>query len=487
MQFLIKPFAEIAIKSKPVRHDFMNRLERNVVRVMERRKYHFRRQRYWDRIVVQCEHLSPQQQYHCAQVLARISGISKVIEVVEFPLGDLAGLVDSVTELLDDSIAGKTFAIRCKRSGNHAFTSVDVARRLGDGIRARYPSCKVDLSNPQSIVALEIWNEKVFFNLRSHDGLGGFPLGGIGKVLCLMSGGYDSTLASYNALQRGLVPHFCFFDLGGSEHELLVRKIALRLWSFYGSSHRLRFLCVPFTEVLEEILCHTKASFQNVLVKRMMLRAAAMIAPQLGCHALVTGDSVSQVSSQTLINLEVTDQACDMTILRPLIFTNKGDIVTKVRELKLERLVNSVPEYCAITGSKPATRLSLAKVHGEEQRIDFVALYRAIEQTKLSDVAPLQRKPTLSLKDRLTLPGKDNVIVDIRHPVDQEKQPLTSATTEGVAVLSIPFYRLTSEVSQLKSDINYWFYCSQGVLSRLHASRFQRKGFSNIHAVTDSN
>ena len=138
--------------------------------------------------------------------------------------------------------------------------------------------------------------------------MGGFPLGCQDSVLSLISGGFDSSVSSYLCIKRGLQTHYCFFNLGGRAHELAVKEVALFLWMKYHASHRVKFISVPFEGVVEEILNNVDNAHMGVVLKRIMLRAAEKLAQGLHIEALVTGESVAQVSSQTLANLSVIDR-----------------------------------------------------------------------------------------------------------------------------------------------------------------------------------
>ncbi|NON23248.1 tRNA 4-thiouridine(8) synthase ThiI, partial [Klebsiella pneumoniae] len=118
-----------------------------------------------------------------------------------------------------------------------------------------------------------------------------------------------STVAAYQMMRRGLMTHFCFFNLGGRAHELGVMEVAHYLWKKFGSSQRVLFISVPFEEVVGEILNKVDNSYMGVTLKRMMLRGAAHMADRLQIDALVTGEAISQVSSQTLPNLSIIDSA----------------------------------------------------------------------------------------------------------------------------------------------------------------------------------
>ncbi|HAD10702.1 MAG TPA: tRNA 4-thiouridine(8) synthase ThiI, partial [Porticoccaceae bacterium] len=126
--------------------------------------------------------------------------------------------------------------------------------------------------------------------------------------------------------KRGLRTHFCFFNLGGRAHELGVKEVAWYLWQKYGASHRVKFITVPFEEVVAEILTKVTDSQMGVVLKRMMYRAAGEVARSWNVDALVTGESVAQVSSQTLPNLAVIDSVTDLLTIRPLVTMDKNDI-----------------------------------------------------------------------------------------------------------------------------------------------------------------
>src|SRR5690606_16928301 len=130
------------------------------------------------------------------------------------------------------------------------------------------------------------------------------------------------------------------------EHELAVKELAFYLWNKFGSSHHIYFISVPFEDVVREILEKVENSYMGVTLKRMMLRVAAQVADEIGAEALVTGESVAQVSSQTLKNLAVIDEVCPMLVLRPLVMSDKQDIVDMARRIGTAQFSAVIPEYC---------------------------------------------------------------------------------------------------------------------------------------------
>ena len=152
----------------------------------------------------------------------------------------------------------------------------------------------------------------------------------------MFSGGFDSSVSSFLCIKRGLQTHYCFFNLGGKAHELAVKEVALFLWIKYHSSHRVKFVSVPFEGIVEEILNKIDDSQMGVVLKRMMLRAADAVAKKLNISSLVTGESVAQVSSQTLKNLAVIDSVTETMVLRPLCTYAKQEIIDIAREIGTE-------------------------------------------------------------------------------------------------------------------------------------------------------
>ena len=154
----------------------------------------------------------------------------------------------------------------------------------------------VDVRNPDQYVDLEVKDQKLFVFNKIYKGLGGYPLGTQEPVLSLISGGFDSVVSSYMTMRRGSKTHFLFFNLGGKAHQMGVEQVALHLWQQYGSCAGVKFISVPFSEVVGDILQNVHHSFMGVVLKRQMMRAAEKVADFMKIDALVTGESIAQVS-----------------------------------------------------------------------------------------------------------------------------------------------------------------------------------------------
>ena len=478
MHFVVKFFPEITIKSNPVRKRMSRQLAENLRSLLKQVDDRIKVQKDWEKIDV----IAPDAVAHLSdrieEVLSHTPGIANFARVRQFPLGDMDDIYHKTHEFWADKLTGKTFCVRVKRTGKHDFQSLDVEQYVGGGLNQHTDAKGVKLKNPDVTVKLEIRHDKLNIIEQLHQGLGGFPLGTQDPVLSLVSGGFDSTVASYLTMKRGIRTHFLFFNLGGRQHELGVKEVSYYLWNRYGASHRVRFVTVPFDEVVAEILENVDDSHMGVILKRMMLRAATAIANELEVDAVVTGEAIAQVSSQTLKNLAVIDSVTDTLVLRPLITSDKTDIIRTAREIGTEEFAANMPEYCGVISVKPTTRARRERVEEEETHFDFAVLDRAISNRSLQNIDQVMEDlqedaPPVEISAE---PG-NAVIIDIRHPTEEEVDPLE---LENADVETIPFYRLSSAFAKLDKDKHYLLYCARGVMSKLHASHLLDEGYRNV-------
>ncbi|VDY33074.1 tRNA sulfurtransferase [Morganella morganii] len=268
----------------------------------------------------------------------------------------------------------KTFCVRAKRRGKHPFSSIELERYVGGGLNQHIPSAKVKLTHPDVTVNLEVEDDKLILVVRRLEGIGGFPIGTQEDVLSLISGGFDSGVSSYMLMRRGCRVHYCFFNLGGAAHEIGVKQVAHYLWNRFGSSHKVRFVAVNFEPVVAEILEKVDDGQMGVVLKRMMVRAASRVAERYGVQAIVTGEALGQVSSQTLTNLRMIDNATDTLVLRPLISHDKETIINLARQIGTEDFARTMPEFWRRDLEKPTVKAVKEKIEAEEEKFDFAIL-----------------------------------------------------------------------------------------------------------------
>lgn len=478
MKLFLKSFPEITIKSRPVRRQFMRQLGKNIRTVLRDLDPNVKVIGEWDNLELIT---TLKDQVQLQELYARLRctpGISHFFQVLEYALGDFDEITQHCKAHYADLLKDRTFSVRCKRSGKHTFASVDVERYVGGQLAKQCGASGIDLRNPDVEVRFEINGARLFIEYERHQCIGGYPLGSVDQVLMLMSGGFDSTVAAYQMMRRGVLTHFCFFNLGGHAHELGVKEVAQFLWKKYGSSHRVLFVSVPFEEVLGDILENVDDSHMGVVLKRMMLKAADAIAEDLQLDTLVTGEAIAQVASQTLSNLAVIDKVTDKLVLRPLVAEHKQDIIRTAVEIGTADFAANMPEYCGVISVSPKTKAKLGRVEHEETHLDPSILQRAIERTSYvtMDKVLAELSKDIQVEEvREALSGQ--IVIDIRHPDQTEDQPLDLGIIDQ---LTVPFYAINSRFKDFDPNRQYLLYCDQGIMSKLHAHHLLHEGYANV-------
>ncbi|ATZ10865.1 tRNA uracil 4-sulfurtransferase ThiI [Erwinia amylovora] len=477
MKFIIKLFPEITIKSQSVRLRFIKILTGNIRNVLKPFDETLAVVRHWDNIEVRAKDES--QRAAIVAELTRIPGIHHVLAVEDRAYTDVHHIFEQTLEMNRERIEGKTFCVRVKRRGKHEFSSQDVERYVGGGLNQHVASAQVQLNRPQVTVNLEIDDDRLILVTARYEGIGGYPIGTQEDVLSLISGGFDSGVSSYMLMRRGCRVHYCFFNLGGAAHEIGVRQVAHYLWKRYGSTHRVRFVAINFEPVVGEILEKVDDGQMGVVLKRMMVRAASQIAERYGVQALVTGEALGQVSSQTLTNLRLIDNASDTLILRPLISHDKEHIIKLAREIGTEDFARTMPEYCGVISKSPTVKAVKAKIEQEEQHFDFAILDRVVTEATNVDIREIAEKTEEEVVEVETVASfsDQDVILDIRSADEQEARPLE---LDGVLVKSLPFYKLATQFGDLDQSKSWLLYCERGVMSRLQALYLHEQGFKNV-------
>ena len=484
MKLIVKVFPEITIKSRPVRMRFIRQLAKNIRAVLRDLDPAVVVSGVWDNLELETALSEPKALQELTERLCCMPGITHFLQVDEYPLGDFDDITAQCRQHFGETLPGKIFSVRCKRAGKHSFTSMEVEKYVGSQLRRQCNAAGISLKEPEIEVRMEIRDQRLFVIHSQHEGLGGFPLGSIEQTLVLMSGGFDSTVAAYQMMRRGLMSHFCFFNLGGRAHELGVMEVAHFLWKKYGSSQRVLFVSVPFEEVLGEILGKVDNSHMGVVLKRMMLRAASVMADRLEIGALVTGEAISQVSSQTLPNLSVIDCVTEKLVIRPLIASHKQDIINLASEIGTADFAKHMPEYCGVISVNPKTHAKRNRVEYEEQQFDMAILERALERAKLVPIDRVIDELGQDLQiEEVSEALAGHVVIDIRHPDVQEDDPLELA---GIEVQAMPFYALNARFKELDPTRQYLLYCDKGVMSRLHAHHLLSEGHANVRVYRPS-
>jgi len=476
MKFVIKVFPEIIVKSRPVRKQFISQLRKNLKKVLGKIVEEPKLIGTWDVIELDIDQSEDHLESLVIDRLQSIPGVEFFLKVNEHTFETIDDIAEVVIAEYAKQVKEKTFCIRVKRSGKHIFNSIAVERQAGGALLHNSEAAGVKLKNPEVTVQLEIRGEKLLTVVERFQGLGGFPMGQQESCVSLISGGFDSSVASYLMMKRGIRTHFCFFNLGGVAHEVGVKQVSHYLWEKYSASHRILFITIPFEQVVFEILTKIDHSQMGVVLKRMMLRVADQVATEFNAPALVTGEAVGQVSSQTLTNLSVIDEVCEHLVMRPLVVMDKPDIIELSRKIGTEEFAAVMPEYCGVISNKPTTRAKLDKIKNEESRFNFDILQKAFDDRKVENIDEIYNSSiNIEAIEVVSLPKKEEVILDIRHPHELALKPLELTAN---TVKMIPFFKLQSEAqTKLEKSVDYLLYCDKGIMSQLQAEELKIKGF----------
>jgi len=494
---IIRPFSEIMIKSKPVRKRYLKILQTNIAKTLKQIDENIKTHLFYDKLEVSPSSPPLKGGILWKEVIKKLKfvpGIESFVEVESFVLDEELLEKQDNKEIFDfifkkakefylDRIENKTFVVRVKRSWKHNFNSIDLERYIWGGLLKFGQNAKVQLKNPEITVKIEIKDNNLFLVKNEFKGIWGYPVGTQDRVISLISWGFDSGVSTFSMIKRGCKLDYLFFNLWGNAHELWVKQVSKYIWQNFSLSYDARFITIPFEEVVKELLEKVESRFRWVLLKRLFLKVADLLAKEHNYYAIVKGDSLGQVSSQTLKNMFVIDKASDTLVLRPLISYNKQEIVDISKQIWTYDFACNMPEYCGVISDKPATWASLEQVLKEEEKFDFSVLEKAIENKKVEYLKNLfQHPPSPLLEGGMNIeivyvPGPEEVVIDIRKKEDIKKRPLILENTE---ILEIDFTKINYEFEKLDQNKTYLFYCDKWVLSKLHWLYLKEKWFNNI-------
>jgi len=462
--FLLRLAGEIAVKGRGTRIQFLRRLKGNLESALASTGVSYRVERDWSRLLVTAPRGA------ALEVLPNVFGISSLSAVERRPWRTMDDVVAAGEELFATSVAGKTFAVRARRGGDKRFIpfrSADVDRALGARL---YPRARgVDLTHPEVTVQVEIRAGEALFFTDAIPGPGGLPLGTEGRALALVSGGFDSAVAAWLLLKRGVRLDYLFCNLGGGAHRdgvLSVMKLVAERWSF---GYKPKLHAVDLQPVVERLRAETDPRYWQVVLKRLMLHAANLVARQTRAEALVTGEAVGQVSSQTLRNLRAIDEVAELPVLRPLAAADKEEIVALARRIGTYELSAAVAEYCALSAKRPATHAAVGAVRAEEGKLDLEAVTAAVAAREVIDLKAFDLAtlgdPALAVE---RIPDGASV-VDLR-----SREAFAGWHWQGAE--HHDYFAALNEPARFASDRTWVFYCEVGLKSAHVAELVRSRG-----------
>lgn len=326
-----------------------------------------------------------------------VSQVSRVFGIVGFSVAavcekDIEEIKRTTLEFLGDDLRNvRTFKVNGKRSDKKfPMTSPEIAAEVGAHILSNIHPLKVDVHEPELTVTVEV-RDQVLIHGNQRKGAGGLPIGSSGKAALLLSGGIDSPVAGYMMAKRGLMldaVHFVSPPYTSKRAELKVHALA-KLVSRYAG--RIKLYVVPFTEIQEAIKDHCPEDMFTLIMRRLMMRIAQQIAVGDGCKALITGESLGQVASQTIDALHCTNAVATVPVFRPLIGMDKDEIIDIARRIDtFETSLQPFEDCCTVfTPKHPKTRPTVEMLEEAEAQFDFAPLVaRAVQESRYHYIEP---------------------------------------------------------------------------------------------------
>lgn len=456
---MVRFAGELAMKGRRTRRRFQRTLIQNIrdAYASEERPCEVRHE--WSRIYV--DTAGPD----ADAPLERVFGISSWSRIDAVVPATLEAIVARGTELYADRVRGRSFAVRARRAGKHDFRSEDVMRELGAALN---PGATVDLDAPDVEVFVEVRDDAARLFSDRRAGPGGLPLGVENRAVALLSGGFDSAVASWTLLRRGVALDYVFCNLGGDAYRRMVVEVAKLLADRWSYGTRPRLFVVDFNPVVDELRRAIDAPYLQVALKRQMLRAAVAAADRTGADALVTGEAVGQVSSQTLPNLRAIQPVTERPVLRPLIGMDKEEIIAVSREIGTHDLSARVREYCLISEGPTATRARPETLARQEEKLDETVLSSAVDEMEEFDLRGLRLAPLVAAGLFTDEIPDGALVVDMRDGADVD--PLAGAVRRTETELRRGF-------EEFARDRPIVLVCRQGTVSAGIAERMQAAGY----------
>ena len=269
--------------------------------------------------------------------------------------------------------AAKSFKVESKRADKtFPLTSIQISQQVGGALHQAFPTCEVNVHDPELVVHIEIRDDAAYVHGPAEEGAGGLPIGMGGVAVSLLSGGIDSPVAGWMMAKRGLELcgiHFFSYPYTSERAKEKVLELGRKLTAWCG---RMSVMVVPFTHIQEEIRDKCHEELFTLIMRRFMMRIAERVAVEYGCGALITGESLGQVASQTLQSLAATNEVCTLPVYRPVIGFDKQEIVERSWEIgTYETSIQPFEDCCTIFVAKhPVTKPNLNVIHRSETKLE---------------------------------------------------------------------------------------------------------------------
>ncbi|MGC8542719.1 MAG: tRNA uracil 4-sulfurtransferase ThiI [Vulcanisaeta sp.] len=479
MVILIVRYGEVAIKGPSTRSRMERLLAHHINTGLRALGIDSRIERSQGRLFVE---VSDDRAKESVDLVSRVFGVKSVSPAKAYRFNNLNDLVNIAVKEWGGLVKGRTFAVRVHRVGKHEFTSMDVAKVVGAALKPM--SNGVNLERPDIELFMEIRNDIAYLFTDIVKGPGGLPLGSEGKLLALISGGFDSPVAAWFMMRRGSYVDALFCSLAYPVDVINFLRVAHALFSKWSIGYDPRLFIIDCSKIVSEFRAKVNPHLWSVLFKRVLYEVGARVARSINALGLITGESLGQVSSQTLHNLMAIEHGIDVPIYRPLIGLDKDEIMEYAKMIGTYEESMRTEEFCAIFSEKPKT-----KVSPEELNAEAAKLSPGLIDELLSTMIILRVSSAVNVINALSQGLGDSdlevndipsnaVIIDLRSRDDYEAWHYPGA-------INVSPEELMKVVDSLGRDKTYVLYCSKGLTSRWGALELRRLGIKAFSISID--
>lgn len=457
MLYLVRPQAEISLKSPQVRTKFLALLSRNIRIALKAQGIDAKISEHWDHLMVDSE------TEKVVASLQKVFGIAIICPI----LGECQPALDEIkktaVEIFKPLVKSKTFGVRARTVRKNEISPSELAKNIGALL---FDSAKgVNLTKPEVWCHIHINPKRVYFFSEKLPGAQGLPVSSGGRALCLMSGGFDSPVAAWHMLKRGIELDFLLCNMAGSQQVADVQKVIKDLCDNWVFGYTPRLYVTDFQPLIEDLKSSSRSKYWQVILKRLMYRAGEEIAKKVNAVCLVTGEALGQVSSQTLQNLSAIEDAVAIPVLRPLITWDKEDIIRLSRMVGTHDASAGIQEHCSLSKKNLSTECSVLTAQECHQALDVRLFNEAIATTQNYPVGSEISTRNLYIEH---LP-ENCVVIDVR-----PKNVFSSC--HYPEAINVEFEHLLAIAPKLPNNKPYILYCSISIQSVVAAEVLQKQG-----------
>jgi len=327
--------------------------------------------------------------------LQKVFGIHEIVVGYKSSNTDILDIKNNLLDLVKEK-EFKTFKIDTKRSDkNYPLNSMEISRTLGAHLLKNINDLKVDVHNPELLVNVELRKDACIIYFDKYDGIGGYPVGTLGKGLLMLSGGIDSPVAGYLAIKRGVKLEGIYFESPPHTSEAAKNKVIALAEKLANYNNDFKLHVINFTDIQESIYKNIPHEYLITIMRRMMYRISAIITKNMHGHILVNGESIGQVASQTLTSMEVINEVVNIPVIRPVACFDKNEIIKIAKEIDTyETSILPFEDCCTIfVPEHPVINPEKSKCVEYEKLIPWEDLiYKAIKEHRVIKISELKKE-----------------------------------------------------------------------------------------------